>query len=301
MLVNEAAGLLAISKRLSLNFEDHHEMLRHGMVIYDVLYAWCADTPAEEDRTGCTSTMSKCCIPPIWKEMERRNQMTSLRTLSLWIAIFMMPALALAGQGVHENNWTFDDVEKGMLPEGWKVEGTNQRGPVAAWAVREDASAPSKPNVLALMDTKQGWGGTYNLLWTNRVQFRDGVMEVKVKAEAGGEDQGGGPIWRVQDKDNYYIARWNPLEDNFRVYYVKDGSRKTLESTRVKADPSKWHIIRIEHKGNEIRCYFDGEALKTIRDKTFPDAGGVGLWTKADAATAFDDLVVTGSGPSSGE
>ena len=42
----EAAGLLAISKGLSLNFADDHEMLRHGMVLYDALYAWCASRPA---------------------------------------------------------------------------------------------------------------------------------------------------------------------------------------------------------------------------------------------------------------
>ena len=234
--------------------------------------------------------------------------MTTFRNGSLWVTVLMMVALtygafhdSFAGQGVHENQWTFDDVQTGKLPEYWKAEGTNQHGPVAKWTVREDASAPSKPNVLALTDTKEGWDGTFNLLWMDRMRFKDGVMEVKVNAETGREDQGGGPIWRVQDKDNYYIARWNPLEDNFRVYYVKDGNRKMLKSARIKADPSKWHIIRIEHRGIEIKCYFDGEALKTVRDKTFPDAGGVGLWTKADAATVFDDLVVTGSATSGGK
>ena len=190
--------------------------------------------------------------------------------------------------------WTFDDTDGGVLPEGWRSEGTNQRGPVAAWIVKTDTSAPSKPNVLALTDTREGWGGTFNLCWTDQVEFKDGVIEVKVKAGTGLEDQGGGPIWRVQDKDNYYIARWNPLEDNFRVYSVKDGSRKTLESARVKADPLKWHTIRIEHRGDEIRCYFDNEALKLVRDGTFPAGGGVGVWTKADATTAFDDLEVRG-------
>lgn len=41
----EAAGLLALSRGLSLSFADDHEMLRHGMVVYDALYAWCAGAP----------------------------------------------------------------------------------------------------------------------------------------------------------------------------------------------------------------------------------------------------------------
>lgn len=163
---------------------------------------------------------------------------------------------------------------------------------MATWVVKADANAPSKPNVLALTDTKESSGGTFNLCWTDRVKFKDGVIEVKVKAGTGREDQGGGPIWRVQDKDNYYIARWNPLEDNFRLYYVKDGSRKMLETASVKADPAKWHTIRIEQKGDEIECYFDGDELLKAWDKTFSGAGGVGLWTKADAVTEFDDLEV---------
>ena len=206
---------------------------------------------------------------------------------------------AVAMQGADEDVasvWTFDDAEAGTLPAGWSVEGTNQRGEVATWMVRADTSAPSGANVLALTDAKEGWGGTFNVCWTDEVAFKDGVIEVKVKAGTGREDQGGGPIWRIRDKDNYYIARWNPLEDNFRVYSVKDGSRKTLESARIEADPSKWHTIRIEHTGDEIRCYFDNEALEAVRDSTFPAAGGVGLWTKADAVTSFDDLEVEHAG-----
>lgn len=191
--------------------------------------------------------------------------------------------------------WNFDDVETGQLPAAWMVEGTNQRGALASWSVEKDEEAPSKPQVLALTDIKEGWGGTFNLCWTNEVEFQDGVIEVKVKAGTGEEDQGGGPIWRVVDKDNYYIARWNPLEDNFRVYYVKDGGRKTLESARVEVDPTQWHTIRIEHVGDEISCYLDDLALKTVRDDTFPEGGGVGVWTKADAVTSFDDLEVKAS------
>ncbi len=229
-------------------------------------------------------------------------RVTGVRMARLWGAILALgvlaqqgPQAALAGPGTHGDRWTFDDVSTGRLPEGWTAEATNPRGPVATWAVETDPSAPSPPKVLALTDTGQSRGNTYNLLWTRQARFKDGVIELKLKARAGREDQGGGPIWRVQDQDNYYIARWNPLEDNFRFYTVVDGRRRMLAGTQVRADPSKWHSIRISHKGDEIRCEFDGKALKTVHDDTFPAAGGVGVWTKADAKTAFDDMVVTGT------
>jgi hypothetical protein len=108
----------------------------------------------------------------------------------------------------------------------------------------------------------------------------------------GKEDQGGGPIWRAKDADNYYIARWNPLEKNFRVYYVKDGRRKQLASADIETDSGKWHEIEIKHVGNKIVAEFDDEKVIEIEDSTFAEGGMVGLWTKADAATAFDDFEV---------
>ncbi|MGE0337264.1 MAG: DUF1259 domain-containing protein [Gammaproteobacteria bacterium] len=206
--------------------------------------------------------------------------------------------VGLAATRTHR--WDFDDVEIGAIPDGWRIEGTNQRGALAEWSVQARSDAPSSPNALVLSDPKDNTGSTFNLSWTDTVELSDGVIEVSVKADSGREDQGGGPIWRVQDKDNYYIARWNPLEDNFRLYTVKQGSRKMIESAKVEVDPKAWHQIRVEHHGDEIRCFFDGRALFTARDSTFSEPGGVGVWTKADAATSFDDFIAapreTGTG-----
>jgi hypothetical protein len=79
--------------------------------------------------------------------------------------------------------------------------------------------------------------GHFNIAWTPDPQFRNGELEVSVYADTGRVDQGGGPIWRVQDASNYYVARYNPLENNFRIYYVKDGSRKELASVEDLAIP----------------------------------------------------------------
>ena len=122
-------------------------------------------------------------------------------------------------------------------------------------------------------------------------------MTVQVLATSGEEDQGGGLVWRAIDANNYYITRWNPLEDNFRVYFVKDGRRKQLASAAATGDISRWHSVRVVVQGSHMDCYLDDDKLLSVDDQTFPGPGAVGLWTKADAATLFDDLHVAPVGP----
>ena len=114
-----------------------------------------------------------------------------------------------------------------------------------------------------------------------------------MNARSGRIDQGGGPIWRVKDENNYYICRANLLEDNLRLYYVKDGSRHQLASATVKIEGARWHTILVHHEDDQIACSLNGQSLLKVTDNTFPDAGFIGVWTKADAATAFDDILVT--------
>jgi len=196
--------------------------------------------------------------------------------------------------------WSFDGDAVGSVPEGWEVAETAGRGSPATWEIVADSAAPSSPNAIAIAKVANS-GRTYNLLIAQDTGYRDLEIEVMVKAGTGVEDQGGGPIWRVLDVDNYYIARWNPLEDNFRVYYVKDGRRRQIASANVKADPATWHEIEIEHQGYRIEASLDGDELIEVVDSTFADAGMVGLWTKADAATAFDDLEVEAIGADEGD
>jgi hypothetical protein len=188
--------------------------------------------------------------------------------------------------------WGFDEHAVGQLPPGWRIETTNLKGKPAEWSVQRDDSAPSGDRVLALTNPGDSRGSTFNLCWTDTVDFQDGRIEVKVRAGTGREDQGGGPVWRVQDQNNYYVARWNPLEDNFRLYYVRDGNRRQIASANVNAAPDAWHAIAIHHRGTHIEGYLDGEKLLEQDDSTFLNAGGIGVWTKADAATSFDDFII---------
>ncbi len=105
-------------------------------------------------------------------------------------------------------------------------------------------------------------------------------------------DQGGGPIWRVLDEDNYYIARYNPMEENFRIYHVKNGLRTRIANARIKLPAGVWHKLKITHFDTKIEGYLNGKKLLEVTDKTFAGPGGIGLWTKADAVTLFDDLVI---------
>jgi hypothetical protein len=217
--------------------------------------------------------------------------------LTLVLVLFSQNVLAQEGEQEeatesHELEWTFENVPVGEIPQGWKVEGTNQRGPLATWQVVEEKDAPSGTHVLALTRPNHHFGGTFNLCWTDRIHFKDGEIEVHFKANSGVEDQGGGVIWRAKDKDNYYISRFNPLENNFRIYYVKDGARRMLASARIKLPAHTWHELKITHYGTKICGYLNGKKLLEVEDNTFPEAGGVGLWTKADAATSFDDFEV---------
>lgn len=182
----------------------------------------------------------------------------------------------------------------GKLPVGWRVEGTKQSGPLATWQVVEDATAPSPPRALGLVESKHGSDPTYNLCWVGggHLSFRDGTIALRVKAVSGEVDQGGGPMWRVRDHGNYYICRVNPLERNFRVYRVVGGVRKQLASADTDAAAGEWHTIEVEHRGQRIVCKLNGSHVLEVTDEHLPDAGGVGLWTKADAVTTFDDLVI---------
>jgi len=196
----------------------------------------------------------------------------------------------LADEGKSEKEWGFEKCKAGSVPKGWQVAETGGEGKLATWAVVAGGSDSAQAVAIT---ANANYGGTFNLLIAKETSYKDLEIEVKVKAIAGKEDQGGGPIWRAKDADNYYICRWNPLENNIRLYYVKDGRRKQLASAEIKTDTSVWHEIEVEHIGNKIEVEFDGKEVIEFEDSTFTEAGMVGLWVKADGRTEFDNFEVS--------
>lgn len=185
----------------------------------------------------------------------------------------------------------FADLPAGPVGAPWKQESSKSGEPVATWVIQADDTAPSAPQVLAL--ERFGSTKTFNLCWNPELQFRDGTIEVSLRSLAGEVDQGGGPAWRVRSAGDYYVCRINPLEKNFRLYVVVGGERKQLATAEMPDLPKPWTRIQVEHVGDKIRCKIDGKVLLEATDATLPESGGVGVWTKADARTAFDDLAIS--------
>lgn len=183
------------------------------------------------------------------------------------------------------------DAKVGELPKGWVAAKTGE-GPGSVWRVVEDATAPKGAKVLAQTSDK-GPDGLFNLCVAENASYKDIELTVAFKAIAGKVDRGGGPLWRYKDANNYYVARMNPLEDNYRVYRVVNGKRTQLGSADVKIPSGEWHTLRVVHKTDRIQCFLDGKLYLDVKDDTFKDAGTIGLWTKADAQTEFAGLEVT--------
>jgi hypothetical protein len=187
--------------------------------------------------------------------------------------------------------WDFEQDKVGSAPKRWSITETNPTESRATWEVTKDWSSRPGTNVMALTKT-ENYDGTFNLAIAKKSSFRNLDLTVRVKAVSGTEDQGGGPIWRCRDRNNYYICRFNPLESNFLVYVVVDGRRQQLASDRVDVVANRWYEVRVVMEDDEITCWLDGEELLYATDSHFDRPGMVGLWTKADAVTSFDDLVV---------
>jgi hypothetical protein len=187
----------------------------------------------------------------------------------------------------------FSKEEVGKLPAGWKAEKTG-KGEGSVWKVVADETGPSKKG-LVLAQTAAGPATLFNVCVATDTNYKDVAISVAFKAVRGDKDQGGGIVWRYQDANHYYIARMNPLEDNYRVYKVVDGKRIQLETKEdLKVPVGEWHTLKIVHSGDRIECYLDGKKQLEAKDNTIPQAGKIGLWTKADAQTHFDDLKVEG-------
>jgi len=174
------------------------------------------------------------------------------------------------------------------------------KGKPGVWIVVKDESAPSKPNALAQIDMDET-GYRFPVCIYDTIVVKNMDLSVRFKPLKGKIDQGAGIVWRYQDKNNYYVVRANALENNVVLYKIEKGERTDIDPVGsglfvygkdVEVTNGEWQSLKVTVKENLFMVYLNGQKLFEVEDKTFTKAGKIGLWTKADSYTYFDDLSV---------
>lgn len=189
----------------------------------------------------------------------------------------------------------FEQDAIGQPPKGF-TSTTTGAGP-ARWTVEADASRPGSTNVLKQSASLAN--ASFPLCLKDGAQLRDGFVEVKFKTVSGTNDQAAGVVWRALSSTNYYVCRANALEDNLVLYKVQDGKRTALDiigrqggyGVKTPVAPGAWHTLHVAFKGSRFTVEFDGRIAFEVEDGTFAGPGRIGLWTKADSVTEFDDFM----------
>ncbi len=219
-----------------------------------------------------------------------------MKTLLFLIMTALGASMAYAASTV---TLDFEAFELGKTPAGFSSALTGGGGPVS-WVIQQDTTAPSGGKVLAQTST-DGTSYRFPLCVYDNFTAKDVGVSVKFKPISGKVDQAAGIVWRYKDKDNYYIVRANALENNVVLYKVENGKRTDLKpldaglfayGKKAKVPKEQWSELRVVAKGNRFEVSVNGDSLFVVEDDTFTKAGRVGLWTKADSVTSFDNLTI---------
>jgi len=182
--------------------------------------------------------------------------------------------------------WDFESDAESALPAGFSF-GRTGRGREGRWTVRADGGE----HVLAQLDTDDT-NFRFPIAVANDPLLRDVRVSVRCKMLSGETDRACGLVARYANEDNYFVTRANALEDNIRLYTVREGQRSEIASFDGKVTPNTWHEYRFELRGDKLEVFWDGRRVIEHRDSTFAAAGRAGVWTKADSLTYFDDFAV---------
>ena len=200
-------------------------------------------------------------------------------------------ATVLASEDISSHQtWNFDVDRPNSLPVGFQTGTLFDGRPAGEWQVISTAQAKSAPNVLAQIQNK-GAEHAYKLVLLEGTSSSNINMAVSFFAVDGKADMGGGLIWRAADDRNYYLTRANPLEQNIRIYHVVKGVRRMLQNSDRTIEVKKWHTFRVRANGCRLQVFYDEKTVFDLCDHTFKE-GKIGLWTKSDAITYFDDLTL---------
>ena len=214
--------------------------------------------------------------------MSRRRFTTALVAVSGLAIVRRVPALAAPVEIKVPDNLPaerFDFETKGI--DGWTIVD-------GQWTVEEMTGAPSGQKVLVQRATRN----QFNVIVAPSGPYSDVDVAMKFKPMSGREDASGGVVFRFSD-GRYYVVRANALENNFRLYTYDRGRRQIATASVKPPALGQWHTVRVVAVGDHVQAWLDGQLLLDHRDARFK-SGRVGLWTKADSVTAFDDLTIRG-------
>jgi hypothetical protein len=208
--------------------------------------------------------------------------------LLLLVALMASAPLVCASEEGTTRLWTFDSESPDTLPTGFQVGTLFDGRPAGEWKIVQTDRANSPPQVLGQL---MGKGGeqAYKVVLINDVNAADLDLSVSFLPISGKGDMGGGLMWRAADDRNYYLTRANPLEQNVRIYRVINGVRHLLQNFNQTIHLNQWHTLHVIQHGTNAQVFYDDKPVFNLEDQTFT-AGRIGLWTKSDAVTYFDDL-----------
>ncbi len=201
------------------------------------------------------------------------------KLFTLILVFLFLPIFSVYGTEVN-----FDKNKSNKPPDEWQCGITGYGSP--EWLVIRERTAPSSPNVLS-----QSGRGSFPWCVIPNASLSDGFVEVKFKPVSGMIDQAGGLIWRFKNGNNYYVARANALENNVSLYYVKNGRRRTITYVDAPVPHNEWSTLRVEFASDMIKVYLNGKKYIDLKDNHISGAGAVGVWTKSDSKTLFDDFI----------
>ena len=211
------------------------------------------------------------------------------RLTSWWLIPTALTVLCVSAAAEDSiRTWNFDADLPGTLPKGFVVGSLFDGRPAGEWKVLQTVRAKSAPQVLAQLMGK-GFEHAYKVVLINGIISSDLDLQVSFLPIEGKADMGGGLIWRAADDRNYYLTRANPLEQNIRIYRVVKGVRHLLQNFDQIIDVRQWHSLHVVNRGCQIQVLYDEKPVFDLCDQTFT-TGRIGLWTKSDAVTYFDDL-----------
>ena len=218
------------------------------------------------------------------------KRVINVGTAALAFVLFA-PICSRGQQGSQTKTLNFDNDKVGSPPTGFEFARTGG-GPEGTWVVRADPSSPDK-HVL-VQESADPTDYRFPLAVVKEGTYKDVTLSVRAKPISGQVDQGFGMVWRYKDANNYYITRCNADEDNCTIYHTVAGKRRAFQNKPITVAKNTWHTLKLEAVADHFVVWFDGKKVLDAKDRTFKDAGKVGLWTKADSVIQFDDFTIEG-------